>query len=182
MAWYDNTNTGGMKSVTYDPTDTREKIARSEGQETLNQKNQYDLKQKQNMDAAFSNTVEKKKVVDPNTGAVTYSFYLDPDKYARTLFDISKQSGVPFDMDAAKQFSTYQLGRIQNTNQQAQGVIQGKQMGITPEAQINPTRTETTSKPLPEAQAGETRKGKDGKTYTYDGTGWYDASQEGVGF
>ena len=179
MAWYDNTNTGGLKSVAYDPTETRGKIATAQGQETLNQKNQYDLKQKQNMDTAFTNTVEKKKVVDPKTGAVTYSFYLDPDKYARSLFDMSKQSGVPFDMEAAKQFGTYQLARIQNTNQQSQGVIQGKQLGITPEAQINPTRPETTTEKPKEPSVGETRKAKDGKTYTFDGTGWYDASAEG---
>lgn len=180
MSWYDNAKTT-IAVQPYNVTDTRKGVADAEKQELANKGTQFDQTQKQNMDYAFTNSVEQKKVVDPKTGAITYSLYLDPDKYSNALFQQSKKTGIPFNMDDAQAYSKYQLERQQRMNQQGQAAIQSQQIGIQPEAKINPTRQETVQGSLPTPTVGETRKAKDGKTYTFDGKGWYDASQE-VGF
>lgn len=170
-----------MREVKYDPSTTRKTIAESAKDEAATKKAQYEQSQTQNMDAAFTDAVEEKKQIDPTTGAVTYALYLDPDKYSQALFKRSKETGIPFKMDDAQAYSKYQLERQKTINQQGQATIQGQQIGIQPEARINPTSDVTRTGTLPEPSVGETRKAKDGKTYTFRGDGWYDQSS-GVRF
>ena len=170
MAWYDNVKSN-IKVDSYSPTDTRTKDAQSEGLELQNQNTQYASQQKRNMDQAFADTMEQKKTIDPVTGAVTYSGYSDPDKFNKRLFELSKQTGVPFSQQDASDYQKYHLGRMSGQTAQAREAVQQGQYGITPESKVN----------TPTATAGETRKDKAGKTWTFDGKGWYDASQE-VGF
>ena len=177
MAWYDQKTTG-IKVNAYDPTSTRKDIDDAKSKELANTGTEYKNQQKMNMDQAFTDTVEKKKVVGPN-GEVTYSLFLDPDKYSSALFQKSKETGVPFDMDAANEYGKYALGRMQNTTQMA-GQAKGQEaMGLTVEGKPNATRQETTTIPTPKGNIEETRKDKNGKTWMFDGVGWYDPEQEG---
>lgn len=178
MAWYDTTNTGGMREVKYDPSTTRKTIAESTTYETANKKAQYEQAQTQNMDAAFTDAVEKEKKVNPD-GSTTFSFFLDPDKYSQALFKRSKESGVPFKMDDAEKYGQYQLARMQRTNQMAGQAKAMEQQKVMVEGK--PASTQEVQKPLvttPES-AGMTKKGKDGRTYTFDGRGWYTDEAEG---
>ena len=172
MAWYEGAKSN-IQVQAYNPTDTRRGIAAAEANELQNTATKYKNQQQMNMDSAFTDTVEKKKTVDPNTGAVTYSLYLDPDKYAQSLFQKSKETGVPFDMQAAKDYSAYALGRMQSTSQMAGQKTAQEQQGIKVEGKPNPTSTTQVKGSVPPGSAGDKRKDKNGTEWTFDGTGWY---------
>lgn len=172
MAWYDSAKSN-IQVQAYNPTDTRRGIAQAEGAEIQNTATKYKNQQQMNMDAAFTDTVEKKKTIDPNTGAVTYSLYLDPDKYAQALFQKSKQTGVPFDMQAAKDYSAYALGRMQFTSQISSQKTGQEQQGIKVEGKPSATTTTQVKGTVPAGTIGEKRKDKNGTEWTFDGTGWY---------
>jgi hypothetical protein len=50
---------------------------------------------------------------------------------------------------------------------------------MTPEAMPVKTETQTTTTPAPKGTIGETRKDKNGTTWTFDGTGWYHETTDG---
>jgi hypothetical protein len=171
MAWYDTTNKGSIQSVGYDPSVVREKNSISEGNEIKNTDEKYKLQQKQNQDQAFSDSVEQKKIVDPVSGKITYSLYLDPDKYAAALFKISKSSGTSFNMDDAMAQAKYQTARMQTqTTQNIESQTQRAQ-GMKVEGEPNPTQQ--TPSTIKSGNIGEVRIGKDGVSYTFDGKGWH---------
>lgn len=172
MSWYDNARTT-IAVQPYNVTDTRRGIADAERQEIANKGSQFDQTQKQNMDYAFTNSVEQKKVVDPKTGAITYSLYLDPDKYADALFKQSKKTGIPFNMDDAQAYSKYALGRMQTTSQMSSQKTGQEQQGIKVEGKPSATTTTQTKGTVPAGTIGEKRKDKNGTEWTFDGTGWY---------
>lgn len=180
MAWFDNVKSN-ISAQAYDPTLNRGRNALSETSEIANKGAKFDQIQSQNMDFAFTNSVEQRKSVDPKTGAVTFALYLDPDKYSNALFTQSKKTGVPFDMDQAQAFAKYQLARQDATSRIAAGGKTQERMGLQPEGQIQKVEEVKTPKPIPQGQVGESRKAADGKTYVFDGKGWYDPSEE-VGF
>lgn len=186
MAWYETAKTN-ITVEPYDPTLnsgrnalTKATEIANKGAEIANKGAKFDQTQAQNMDFAFTNSVEQRKSVDPKTGAVTYALYLDPDKYSNALFTQSKKTGVPFDMDQAQEYAKYQLARQDATSRIAAAGKTQERMGLQPEGQTKKEEVKT-PRPIPQGQVGESRKAADGKTYIFDGKGWYDPSVE-VGF